>query len=45
MVKCTALTAPDIDRPINADLICSVSELEDDSGPEAMIERVRAKLG
>ena len=45
VVKCTALTAPDIDRPINADLICSVGELEDDSGPEAMIERLRAKLG
>ena len=45
VVKCTALTAPDIDRPINVDLICSFGELEDDSGPEAMIERLRAKLG
>lgn len=45
VIKCTALTAPDIDRPINADMICSVGELEDDSGPEDMIERLRAKLG
>ncbi|MGI9415698.1 MAG: diguanylate cyclase, partial [Hyphomicrobiales bacterium] len=45
VVKHTALTAPDIERPITADLICSVGEIENDSGPEAMIERMRAKLG
>ena len=44
VVKCTALTAPDIERPITADLICSVGQLENDGGPEAMIERMRAKL-
>jgi len=44
VVNCTELTAPDIDGPIKVDLICSVSEYQDDAGPQEMIDRIKSKL-
>ena len=44
VVKSTELTAPEIDKPIKVDLICSICEFEDDVGPQEMIQRVRSAM-
>lgn len=44
VVKSTELTAPEIDKPIKVDLICSICEFEDDVGPQEMIQRVRSVM-
>ena len=44
VVKSTELTAPEIDKPIKVDLICSICEFEGDVGPQEMIQRVRSAM-
>lgn len=44
VVRNTQLSTPEMDTPVQADLVCSIVEFEDDTDPQAMVDRARAKL-